>query len=105
MQVRYPATPWVKGGAPIMNRLDWAQIALSLVVMLIGLYIALPRRRVHATTRVASFGVALLGLSYLIGGFEGPAVEGPLLDRVEAYSALVGILVVLGALVWQVRRE
>jgi hypothetical protein len=36
---------------------------------------------------------------------KGSAVEGPLLDRVEAYSALVGILVVLGALVWQVRRE
>jgi hypothetical protein len=88
-----------------MNRLDWAQVALSLVVMLIGLYIALPRRRVRATTRVAGFGVALLGLSYFVGGFEGSAVEGPLLDRVEAYSALVGILVVLGALVWQVRRE
>jgi hypothetical protein len=88
-----------------MNRLDWAQIALSLVVMLIGLYIALSRRRVHATTRVAGFGVALLGLSYFVGGFEGSAVEGPLLDRVEAYSALVGILVVLGALVWQARRE
>jgi hypothetical protein len=28
-------------------------------------------------------------------------MEGPLLDRVEAYSALVGILVVLGALIWQ----
>jgi hypothetical protein len=88
-----------------MNRLDWAQIALSLVVMLIGLYIALSRRRVHATTHVAGFGVALLGLSYFVGGFEGSAVEGLLLDRVEAYSALVGILVVLGALVWQARRE
>jgi hypothetical protein len=76
--------------------------------MLTGLYIALSTRRgrgAPATTRVASFGVALLGLSYLIGGFEGPAVEGPLLDRVEVYSALVGILVVLGALVWQARRE
>jgi hypothetical protein len=67
-----------------MNRLDWAQIALSLGVMLIGFYIALfrhPGRRVLATTRVASFGVALLGLSYFSGGFEGSAIEGPLLDR------------------------
>jgi hypothetical protein len=87
-----------------MNRLDWAQVALSLGVMLIGLYIAMSRREVHATTRVGGFGVALLlGLSYLVGGFEGSAVEGPLLDRVEAYSALVGVLVVLGALVWQAR--
>ena len=89
-----------------MNLLDWAQVALSVVVMLTGLYIALfrrSRRRVLATTRVGGFGVALLGLSYLVGGFEGPAVEGPLLTRVEAYSALVGILVVLGALVWQAR--
>ena len=88
-----------------MNRLDWAQIVLSLGVMLIGFYIALFRhsgRRVLATTRVASIGVAL-GLSYFAGGFEGSAVEGPLLDRVEPYSALVGILVVLGALVWQAR--
>ena len=30
-------------------------------------------------------------------------MEGPLLDRVEPYSALVGILVVLGALVLQAR--
>ena len=58
---------------------------------------------VLATTRVGGFGVALLGLSYLVGSFEGPAVEGPLLTRVEAYSALAGILVVLGALVWQAR--
>ena len=89
-----------------MNRLDWAQIALSLVVMLIALYIALSRhfgREVHAATRVAGFGLALLGLSYFVGGFEGSAVEGPLLDRVEAYSALVGVLVVLGALIWQAR--
>jgi hypothetical protein len=90
-----------------MNRLDWAQIALSLGVMLIGFYIALFRHPgrggVLATTRVASLGVALLGLSYFAGGFEGSAVEGPLLDRVEPYSALVGILVVLGALVWQAR--
>ena len=89
-----------------MNRLDWAQIALSLVIMLTELYIALfrrSRRRVLATTREASVGVALLGLSYLVGGFEGSAVEGPLLDRVEAYSALVGVLVVLGALIWQAR--
>ena len=28
-----------------MNRLDWAQIALSLVVMLIGIYIAMPKPR------------------------------------------------------------
>ena len=91
-----------------MNRLDWAQIALSLGVMLAGLYIALlrhSRRRVLATTRVASFGVVLLGLSYFVGGFEGSAFEGPLFDRVEAYSALVGVLVVLGALIWQARRE
>ena len=89
-----------------MNRLDWAQIALSLVIMLTELYIALfrrSRRRVLATTREASVGVALLGLSYLVGGFEGSAVEGPLLDRVEAYSALVGVLVMLGALIWQAR--
>ncbi len=89
-----------------MNRLDWAQIALSLVVMLISLYIALfrhPGREVHVTTRVASLGMVLLGMSYFVGGFEGSAVEGPLLDRVEAYSASVGILVVLGALIWQVR--
>jgi hypothetical protein len=55
------------------------------------------------TTRMAGIGVALLGLSYFVGGFEGPAVESPLLTRVEAYSALTGILVVLGALVWQAR--
>ncbi len=91
-----------------MNLLDWAQVLLSLVVMLAGLYISLSgrsRRGVPATTRVGGFGVALLGLSYFVGGFEGSAVEGPLLDRVEAYSALVGILAVLGALIWQVRRE
>jgi len=89
-----------------MNLLDWAQVVLSLLVMLTGLYIALfgrSRRRILATTRVGGFGVALLGLSYFVGGFEGSAVEGPLLDRVEAYSALVGVLVVLGALVWQAR--
>ena len=89
-----------------MNLLDWAQVALSLVVMLTGLYIALfrrSRRRVLATTRVGGFGVALLGLSYFVGGFEGSAVEGPLLDRVEAYSALMGVLMILGALVWQAR--
>ncbi len=91
-----------------MNLLDWVQIVFALVVMLIGLYIALSGhsgRRVHVTTRVAGIGVGLLGLSYFVGGFEGSAVESPLLDRVEAYSALVGILVVLGALVWQARRE
>ena len=72
-----------------MNLLDWAQVALSLVVMLAGLYIALSKhsgREVRATTRAAGFGVALMGLSYLVGGFEGSAVEGPLLDRVEAYG-------------------
>ena len=90
----------------MMNLLDWAQVALSLVVMLTGLYIALFRhsgRGVLVTTRVAGFGVALLGLSYFVGGFEGPAVESPLLTRVEAFSALTGVVVVLGALVWQVR--
>jgi len=74
--------------------------------MLTGLYIALFRHSrygVLVTTRVASFGLALLGLSYFAGGFEGSAVEGPLLDRVEASSALVGVLVVFGALIWQVR--
>ena len=89
-----------------MNLLDWAQVVLSLLVMLTGLYIALlrrSRRRILATTRVGGLGVALLGLSYFVGGFEGSAVEGPLLDRVEAYSALVGVLVVLGALLWQAR--
>jgi hypothetical protein len=89
-----------------MNSLDWAQVALSLVIMLTGLYIALLRRSRHGvlvTTRVASGGLALLGLSYFVGGFEGSAVEGPLLDRVEAYSALVGVLVVFGALIWQAR--
>ena len=87
-----------------MNLLDWAQVLLSLVVLLAGLYIALSGRGVPATTRVGGFGVALLGLSYFVGGFEGSNVEGPLLDdRVEAYSALVGVLVVLGALLWQAR--
>jgi hypothetical protein len=73
--------------------LDWAQILLSLVVMLVALYIApagRSRRGVPATTRVAGFGVALVGLSYFVGGFEGSAIEGPLSDRVEAYSALAG---------------
>ena len=91
-----------------MNLLDWAQVALSLVVLLSGLYIALFRHSgggVPMTTRVGGFGVALLGLSYLVGGFEGPAVEGPLLTRVEAFSAPTGVLVVLGALVWQVRSQ
>jgi hypothetical protein len=86
-----------------MNLLDWVQVLLSLVVLLAGLYIALSGRGVPATTRVGGFGVALLGLSYFVGGFEGSNVEGPLLDRVEAYSALVGVLVVLGALLWQAR--
>jgi hypothetical protein len=57
----------VRGGAPtIMNFLDWVQVALSVVVMLTGLYIALFRpsgRGVLVTTRVGGFGVALLGLS------------------------------------------
>jgi CHASE2 domain-containing sensor protein len=89
-----------------MNSLDWAQVALSLVVMLTGLYIALFRRSsqgVMVTTRVASFGLSLLGLSYFVGGFEYPVVGSPLADRVEAYSALVGVLVVFGALIWQAR--
>jgi len=86
-----------------MNLLDWVQVVLSLVVLLAGLYIALSGRGVPATTRVGGFGVALLGLSYFVGGFEGSNVEGPLLDRVEAYSALVEVLVVLGALLWQAR--
>jgi hypothetical protein len=89
-----------------MYLLDWVQVALSLIVMLIALYIALSKhagREVRVTTRVAGLGLALLGLSYLVGGFEGSGVEGPLLDKVEAYSALVGVLVVLGALMWQAR--
>jgi hypothetical protein len=87
-----------------MNLLDWVQVLLSLVVLLAGLYIALSGRGVPATTRVGGFGVALLGpISYFVGGFEGSNVEGPLLDRVEAHSALVGVLVVLGALLWQAR--
>jgi hypothetical protein len=86
-----------------MNLLDWVQVLLSLVVLLAGLYIALSGRGVPAMTRVGGFGVALLGLSYFVGGFEGSNVEGQLLDRVEAYSALVGVLVVLGALLWQAR--
>ena len=89
-----------------MNLLDWAQVALALVVMLAGLYIALFRRSrygVLVTTRVASFGLALLGLSYFVGGFEYHVAGGPLANRIEVYSALVGVLVVLGALVWQAR--
>ena len=73
--------------------------------MLTGLYIALfrrSRRRVLATNRVGGFGVALLGLSFLRWGFQGSAVKGQLLDRVEAYSALVGALVILGR--WSGRR-
>jgi TctA family transporter len=50
------------------------------------------------TTRVVGFGVSLLSLSYLVGGLRIPLSEGPLLDGVEAYSALVGVLVVRGAL-------
>jgi hypothetical protein len=89
-----------------MNLLDWVQIAFSLVVLLIGLYIALsrgPMRGVAVTTRVGGFGVALLGLSYFVGGFEGSAVEGPLFDSVEVSSTVVGVVVVLGALFWQAR--
>jgi CHASE2 domain-containing sensor protein len=62
-----------------MNLLDWAQVVLSIVVMLTGLFIALFRRSrygVLVTTRMASFGLALLGLSYLVGGFEYPLVGG-----------------------------
>ena len=88
-----------------MNLLDWVQVVFSLVVMLIGLYVAFSRgpSRGAATTRVGGVGVALLGLSYFVGGFEGPAVETPLLVRVEVYSAVVGLLVVLGALFSQAR--
>ena len=74
--------------------------------MLIALCIVLIRHskyEVLVTTRVASFGLALLGLSYFVGGFEYPVVGSPLADRVEAYSALVGVLVVFGALIWQAR--
>jgi hypothetical protein len=60
---------------------------------------------VLATTRVGGFGIPLLDLSYPVGGLEGPAVEGSLLTRVEAFSALTEILVVLGALVWQTRGQ
>ena len=62
-----------------MNLLDWAQVVLSIVVMLTGLFIALFRRSrygVLVSTRMASFGLALLGLSYLVGGFEYPLVGG-----------------------------
>jgi hypothetical protein len=52
---------------------------------------------------VGGVGVALLGLSYFVWGFEGPAVETPLLLRVEVYSAVVGLLVVLGAFFSQAR--
>ena len=41
-------------------------------------------REVPATTRVAGFGVALLGSSYFVGGFEGPVVKGPQLDGVRS---------------------
>jgi hypothetical protein len=89
-----------------MNLLDWVQVVFSLVVMIIGLYIAFsraPSRGGAATTRVGGVGVALLGLSYFVGGFEGPAVETALLVRVEVYSAVVGLVVVLGALFSQSR--
>jgi hypothetical protein len=89
-----------------MNFLDWLQVTFALVAALIGLYIALsraPRGRVLATTRVAGVGVALLGLSYFVGGFEGPTVETPLFTRLEPLLAVVGILVVLGALFSQAR--
>ena len=89
-----------------MNFLDWLQVTFAFVVVLIGLYIALsraPRGRVLETTRVAGVGVALLGLSYFVGGIEGPAVETPLFTTVEPLLAVVGILVVLGALFSQRR--
>ena len=91
-----------------MNFLDWLQVTSTLVVMLIGLYIALARASGHGvlvTTRVAGIGVALLGLSYFVGGFEGPAVETALFTRLEVGSALVGLLVIVGALLWQVRGQ
>src|SRR5215208_2448869 len=62
-----------------------------------------PQPRGAATTRVGGVGVALLGLSYFVGGFEGPAVETELLLRVEVYSAVVGLVVVLGAFYSQAR--
>ena len=89
-----------------MNFLDWLQITFSLVAALIGLYLAFARpsgRRVLATTRIGSFGVALLGLSYFVGGFEGPAVETQLFTIAESLLAVVGLLVVLGALFSQAR--
>jgi hypothetical protein len=90
-----------------MNLLDWVQVVFSLVVMLIGLYIAFSRGSSRGgaatTTRVGGVGVTLLGLSYFVGGFEGPAVETALLLRVEVYSAVVGLVVVLGALFSQAR--
>ena len=89
-----------------MNFLDWLQITSSLAVALIGLYIAFARpsgRRVLATTRIGSVGVALLGLSYFVGGFEGPVVETQLFTIAEPLLAVVGLLVVLGALFSQAR--
>jgi hypothetical protein len=89
-----------------MNFLDWLQITFSLVAALIGLYIAFARpsgRRVPATTRIGGVGVALLGLSYFVGGFEGPAVETQLFTIAEPLLAVVGLLVVLGALFSQAR--
>ena len=89
-----------------MNFLDWLQITFSLVAALIGLYIAFARpsgRRVIATTRIGSAGVALLGLSYFVGGFEGPAVQTQLFTVAEPLLAVVGLLVVLGALFSQAR--
>ena len=87
----------------MMNLSDWVQVALSLVVMLIALLFRHSRYEVLVTTRVASFGLALLSLSYFVGGFEYHVAGGPLANRIEVYSALVGVLVVLGALVWQAR--
>ena len=87
----------------MMNLSDWVQVALSLVVMLIALLFRHSRYEVLVTTRVASFGLALLSLSYFVGGFEHHVAGGPLANRIEVYSALVGVLVVLGALVWQAR--
>jgi len=89
-----------------MNFLDWLQITFSLVAALIGLYIAFARpsgRRVPATTRIGSAGVALMGLSYFVGGFEGPAAQTQLFTVAEPLLAVVGLLVVLGALFSQAR--
>ena len=71
----------------MMNLSDWVQVALSLVVMLIALLFRHSRYEVLVTTRVASFGLALLSLSYFVGGFEHHVAGGPLANRIEVYSA------------------